>query len=356
MIKILKIFFVFFGALICLSVMGQIGTPLPPLSDIVEVKPNESKSDENKTLKEEKVVDAAPQVTLKKNVKIPNSIAVAEFYIRNDYKDFFYDEKLNSNFKLDGNANTNPNVNSVAVLNGTEADQKPPAQSSTATVNIQSDVSYSKNYGTRTIISYKEIRGLTAQIKSMLIKAGYQVIQPAPYVHNGAQDIDVNNLKGRSDRGDFYDAAFVLQGTVINADSRRTREFIQGTTDYSYKQENSIIVEFNLIDTETFQVASSFTVSGFGRDMYLGKVNSTFTPRTDKIARELLSSFNQDALKKIQEEIPNLNKDAGVSKNTIEKDATSIGDVSTLKVYGKPKQVDGQENDDKKNPMTVYKK
>lgn len=343
--------------------LAQTATPLAPLSGVTEVKIGEDGKATTTATATANPPAASPAEASAavspstpapvKSQKIPNSVAVAEFYIRKDYRDFFYDEKLNAKASVDGNANVSP----VKPEEG--ADPKAPvAYTGSSTINAQSEVNYSKTFGTKRIISFREVRGLNAAIKSFLIKAGYQVIQPAPYTHNGTQDLDVFNIRDRAARGDFHEAEYVLQGAVVSVNSRRTQEYIQGTSDYAYKQENSIIVEFNLIHTETLQVMAAFNVSGFGADLYLGKAGARFVPRGEKISRELLASFGEDAQAKLQDNLPPIAKESGIlsSVSPSSKPETGVGDASTLKVYAPAKASESTNQVEKKDPITVYKK
>jgi len=340
----------------CISfcVIAQTATPLPPLSAVAEVKggdPVESGTSPNSASADKSVAaDGVVSETLTgknsaiKIVKIPNSIAVPDLYIRKDYRDFFYDEKFTARISRDANPNSDFDANG-----GSSFKANSPQISS-------SEINYSRSFGTNRVISYKELKGLTAVIKSFIIKAGYSVVQPNSYSHNGTQDIDLSNIRDRASRGDFNNAEYVLLGSIVNATGRRARESIQGTGDYTYKQESAIIVEFNLVHSETFQVTASFNVYASGADIYIGRSNAVFVPRYDKIARELISSFGEDVTAKLQDNLPPLAKDSSLLSNIFTKNPeTTSGDSSSLKVYTPSKVKDAVENSPK-DSLTIYKK
>ena len=274
--------------------------------------------------------------------KTLNSIAVTDLSLKKEVQDFFYDEKFNYKSNLQ--------TSNASVSVGDDKSAQFP------NVNANAEASYSKQFGTKRVVSYSEVRGLNADIKRALIVAGYKVIQSAPNVAaKENEDDSFFSLKKRILNGDFHDAEFVLHGTVVSVDSRATTDHIQGTSDFSYKLENAIIAEFTLVNTETMQVAASFTAMGNGQDMYLGKANAQYVPNMNRITKDLLSSFSQDAQKKLLDQLPPVKKEGFLSNIFSSKDEGAVGDPSTLKVYSPSKSGD-KVAPEVKDPVTIYKK
>jgi len=303
----------------------------------------------------------APTVASPPRPKIPNSIAVTDFSVKNEYQDFFYDEKASSKGSFNGNSNFGPTGGGVGqtVEGSITQAQNSVAYTGATTVTANSESSYSRSFGTKRTISYGEIRGINADIKAAILKAGYKVVQSAPNVAKEKQGDEYFDLRERINRGDFGDAQYVLHGTIINVDIRSTNDHIPGTSDYAYRLEYSLLADFTLVNTETLEVSAAFNAMGSGQDMYLGKYNAKYVPKINKITKELLVSFGQEAEKKLYEQLPNLNKkETGLSSifSSKQQEAAGVGDPSTLKVY-KP----GNNNDSAKQistdiPLTVYKK
>jgi hypothetical protein len=341
------------------NVLGQSisGTPLPPISSVPEVRPDGSTPSEV-SISKGKVEsfkmtiggglssDEVSKQPVQIVPKIPNSVAVTDLSIKKEVKEFFYDEKFNAKASIqstpsgplviDGSSNSNASQNQ--------------------TINGQSEASYSKQFGTRRVISYTEVRGLNADIKSTLIKAGYKVVLAAPNVAKENENDNYFNVSEKINRGDFKDAQFVLNGTITNVEVRNTRDFIQGTSDYSYRLEHSLIVEFTLVNTETLQVVASFNAMGTGQDMYLGKSNAIFVPKVDRITRELLSSFSQDSQKKLMDQLPPINKETSLLNIFSSKPEVGVGDPSTLKVYAPGKSGGSSQIAPEKDPVIIYRK
>ena len=231
--------------------------------------------------------------------------------------------------------------------------------SGTSTVTANSDFNYSKNFGTKRTISFGEIRGINADIKAAILKAGYKVVQSAPNVAKEKQGDEFFDLRERINRGDFGDAQYVLHGTIVNVDIRSTNDQIPGTSDFAYRLEYSILADFTLVNTETLEVSVAFNAMGSGQDIYLGKYNAKYVPKMNKITKELLVSFGQEAEKKLYEQLPNLNKKetglAGIFSSK-QQETIGVGDPSTLKVYKPGKNNDSGKEISTDIPLTVYKK
>ena len=303
----------------------------------------------------------APTVASPPRPKIPNSIAVTDFSVKNEYQDFFYDEKASSKGSFNGNSNFGPTGGGVGqTVDGsiTQA-QNSVAYTGATTVTANSESSYSRSFGTKRTISYGEIRGINADIKAAILKAGYKVVQSAPNVAKEKQGDEYFDLRERINRGDFGDAQYVLHGTIINVDIRSTNDQIPGTSDYAYRLEYSLLADFTLVNTETLEVSAAFNAMGSGQDMYLGKYNAKYVPKINKITKELLVSFGQEAEKKLYEQLPNLNKkETGLSSifSSKQQEAAGVGDPSTLKVYKPGKNNDSAKEISTDIPLTVYKK
>ena len=302
-----------------------------------------------------------PTVISPPRPKIPNSVAVTDFSVKTEYQEFFYDEKASSKGSFNANSNFGPTAGGVAPTVDSGSPQVPTAvtYTGTSTVTANSDSNYSKNFGTKRTISYGEIRGINADIKAALLKAGYKVVQSAPNVAKEKQGDEYFDLRERINRGDFGDAQYVLHGTIVNVDIRSTNDQIAGTSDYAYRLEYSLLADFTLVNTETLEVSAAFNAMGSGQDMYLGKYNANYVPKINKITKELLVSFGQEAEKKLYEQLPNLNKkETGLGSlfSSKQQEAAGVGDPSTLKVYKPGKNYDSGKEISTDIPLTIYKK
>ena len=291
--------------------------------------------------------------------KIPNSIAVTDFSVKNEYQEFFYDEKASSKGSFNGNSNFGPTGAGGQTSADAGAQQSPVSYTGNSTVNANSEFNYSKNFGSKRTISYEEIRGINADIKASIIKAGYKVIQAAPNVAKDKQGDEFFDLRERINRGDFGDAQYVLHGTIVNLDIRSTNDQIPGTNDYAYRLEYSLLADFTLVNTETLEVAAAFNAMGSGQDMYLGKYNAKYVPKINKITKELLVSFGHEAEKKLYDQLPPLNKKEsalGSIFSSKQQEPAGVGDPSTLKVYKPGKNNDLVKEVNTDIPLTVYRK
>ena len=305
---------------------------------------------------------AAPQ-TSQVSVR-PNSIAVDEIVIKREYREFFYDEKLKASSTFKGQEKNGFGISSpgapsakkdaptydtparqaafrnVDEQGGSSYGRASAFASNETNVEASASVDYSKSFGFKKTVSYTELRGLLADIRSTLVEMGYVVIRPKP------MDLPKENespmgLTERVRNGDFYDAEFVLIPKVVNATGHSSREKIQGTKDFSNRLDVLLVVEITIFSPRTNEVVASFNVQGLGADMYLGDASAAFTPNKPRILSELFSSFSADARRNIRRQLPVVAKS---SQDPQVKPATVVdrvrneieADSATLKVYKDP--------------------
>jgi hypothetical protein len=321
-----------------------------------------------------------PQVSIR-----PNSIAVDEIVIKREYREFFYDEKLKASSTFKGQEKNGFGISSPgapAAKKEAPAYDTPARQAAFRNIDEQSDstygrasafasnetsveasesVDYSKSFGFKKTVSYAELRGLLADIRSTLVEMGYVVIRPKP-VDLPKENESPMSLADRVQNGDFYDAEFVLVPKVVNAMGHSSREKIQGTRDFSNRLDVSLVVEITIFSPRTNEVLASFNVQGLGADMYLGDASASFVPNRPRILSELFASFSADARRNIRKQLPVVAKSSQGSQVSTPAEAERIkseveADSTTLKIYGDP-DVAGIRGGapDAQNELKVYRR
>lgn len=291
----------------------------------------------------------APAVVVPKQA---NSVAVLDLGVKQEYQDFFYDEKQSAKSSYKKTKRSG-----VDTQNADTSDR-----TGMSDVDSQSDSSYSKQYGYKTRVSYKEIRGLMVEIRTALKQAGYTVILPQGLFAKKMETGELPSIKERLATGDLGGAQYVMIPNVVDASVRETKETIQGTSDYASRFEMNLTVEFTMVNTDTQAVIASFNASGSGADAYLGKENVRHIPDIARVKRDMLTSFGADARKKLTEQLPK----AGAIESFEQKPGTSAesfgdGDPKTLKVYRvteseKSTDKDGASSEKRKEEIRVYRK
>jgi hypothetical protein len=314
-----------------------------------------------------------------------NSIAVDEIVIKREYREFFYDEKLKATSTFKGQEKNGFGISSPGTPGtGKEvpAYDTPARQaafrnvdeqgggtygrasafaSKETSVEASESVDYSKSFGFKKTVSYAELRGLLADMRSTLVEMGYVVIRPKP-IDFSKENESPMSLTDRIRNGDFYGAEFVLIPKVVNAIGHSSRERIQGTRDFSNRLDVSLTAEITIFSPKTNEVLASFNVQGLGSDMYLGDASATFVPNKPRILSELFSSFSADARRNLRKQLPVVTKssrESEVKPATVADRVRSEveADSATLKVYRDPDVAGGKkETSPEQNELKVYRR
>jgi hypothetical protein len=310
----------------------------------------------------------------------PNSVAVLELGVRREHRDFFYDEKLDRKTTFKGSNQVGVDGRPPAANSGADSDSGMPSNSqmlrqanvtntasgdgsiriaSSTTVESQSDLSYSKQFGFKKSVSYTELRGLMVDLRGALSSAGYAVRFVNPSNTKQMEQSPALTFQERLLTGEFGDAEFVLIPNIVNVGRRLTKEPIQGSKDYSNRLELNLVAEFSMVDTKDMKVVAAFNAYGNGTDMYIGRDSATFVPDTARISRDLVSSFGEDAKRKLLAQLPKPQEKTFFG--TKDTPANSFeGDPKTLKVYrstetSEKSNSDGSKESTKKEAIQIFK-
>ena len=310
----------------------------------------------------------------------PNSVAVLELGVRREHRDFFYDEKLDRKTSFKGSNQVGVDGRPPAGNSGTDGDSGMSSNSqmlrqanvtntasrdgsiriaSSTTVDSQSDLSYSKQFGFKKSVSYTELRGLMVDLRGALSSAGYAVKFVNPTNTKQIEQGPALTFQERLLTGEFSDAEFVLIPNIVDVARRMTKEPIQGSKDFSNRLELNLVAEFSMVDTKDMKVVAAFNAYGNGTDMYIGRESATFVPDTARISRDLISSFGEDAKRKLIAQLPKPQEKTFFG--TKDKPANSFeGDPKTLKVYrstetSEKSSSDGSKESTKKEAIQIFK-
>jgi hypothetical protein len=192
-------------------------------------------------------------------------------------------------------------------------------------------------------------------IHSSLLKAGYIPIYVEALSFSDSQSISAG-LINRIQRGDFNNAKYVLSGHVIDVGVTEVKEIIQGTSDFSFKSEYNLLANFIIVDSESLQTVADFNVEGKSNYIYIGGFNSQFTYNSTELINELIKDFNNDALKKIIDYLPPLNKEGFIEKVFSDKLDVGDGDPATLRIYKLNREKSQTITNDDSGNVIIYKK
>lgn len=156
--------------------------------------------------------------------------------------------------------------------------------------------------GTEERIDRGELRKFTADIKGEMLKSGlYRLTQGKPWVK---KDTDaLYDVIERIKEGYYPNADFVLFGSVNSVDFRNESNPIQGSNAVNYSLSLELVAEFSLINTKTYEVVSSFSAMGEGKDSKLVSMSgATYVPSKSKAVRALSTSLGEDVVKQLEQQ------------------------------------------------------
>lgn len=182
------------------------------------------------------------------------------------------------------------------------------------TVSARSDVKINRysasgsasydEYESRTsYIEQGELRKFSGDIKGEILKSGmFQLVQGTPYTASSKED--VYDVIKRIKNGNFKGADYVLFGTVSDIDFRQDVGEIANTDTHSAILGLTLVADFSLINTRTFEVTSAFTAMGEGQDTKL--VNGRdikVSLNRGRVVRDVSKSIGVDVARQMREQL-----------------------------------------------------
>ncbi|AHG38751.1 hypothetical protein N018_00260 [Pseudomonas syringae CC1557] len=163
--------------------------------------------------------------------------------------------------------------------------------------------SYDEYESRTSYIEQGELRKFSGDIKGEILKSGmFQLVQGTPYTA-GAKE-DVYDVIKRIKNGNFKGADYVLFGTVSDIDFRQDVGEIANTTSHSAILGLTLVADFSLINTRTFEITSAFTAMGEGQDTKL--VNGRdikVSLNRGLVVREVSRSIGEDVARQLREQL-----------------------------------------------------
>ena len=164
----------------------------------------------------------------------------------------------------------------------------------TAPKGSRSESTYSKRFGFEQKVAYVELRGISADIRALLIKSGYTVSAARPAVSTSVTNDQYFDILERIKSGHFSGADYVLYGVLSALSVSDHNEPIVGTRNAMQFHVLDITVDFSLIDTRNSQVVASFTAIGSGRDQRIDGQATNYKPSQARLLRQASASMAED--------------------------------------------------------------
>ena len=167
-----------------------------------------------------------------------------------------------------------------------------------------SSSSYHEEEGNYSYVERGELRKFSGDIRGEIIKRGrFQLVQARPF-SGDPESQAIYDVIQRIRDGQFPGADYVLFGTVSDADFRQDTNALDNTDSYSSVLGLTLVADFSLIDTKTFQVSSAFTAMGEAQDVKLVKGGDRrVTPNRGRVVREVSKALGEDVARQLQEQL-----------------------------------------------------
>lgn len=152
-------------------------------------------------------------------------------------------------------------------------------------------------------IEQGELRKFSGDIKGEILKSGiFQLVQGTPYTAKSTED--VYDVIKRIKSGHFKGADYVLFGTVSDIDFRQDVGELANTDSHSAILSLTLVGDFSLINTRTFEITSAFTAMGEGQDTKL--VNGRdikVSLNRGRVVRDVSKSIGMDVARQLREQL-----------------------------------------------------
>lgn len=176
------------------------------------------------------------------------------------------------------------------------------SQAQTSGYSASASSHYRELEATYSYLERGELKKFTGDIKGEIIKSQqFQLIQGKPYSKSNEGLYDVI---ARIRNGDFKGADYVLFGTLSDLDFRQDLNTLQHTDSYSTVYGLTLVADFSLIDTRTFEIISAFSAMGEGQDTRLVNADDVrVTPNRGRVVRQVSLSLGEDVSRQLQEQL-----------------------------------------------------
>lgn len=164
--------------------------------------------------------------------------------------------------------------------------------------------SESKYYEAEGVYSYMdrgELRKFTADVKGEMLKSGlYRVTTAKPYTAKNMEKI--HDIIARIKQGMYPGADYVLFGSVSSIQWRDEVNPVQGSDKYTQTLSLELVVDFNLINTKSYEVKAAFSAMGQGQDTKFLTGNNRVVMNRGKAISEVSKSLGDDTARQLEEQ------------------------------------------------------
>jgi len=163
--------------------------------------------------------------------------------------------------------------------------------------------SYDEYTTQNSYLEQTEIRRFSGDIKGQMLKTGmFQLIQGTPYTASAKSD--VYDVIKRIKAGQFEGADYVLFGTLSDIDFTQDLNELANTDSYSAVLALTLVADFSLINTKTYEITSAFTAMGEAQDTKLVNDRDIHVSlNRPRVVRDVSRSLGEDVARQLSEQL-----------------------------------------------------
>lgn len=168
--------------------------------------------------------------------------------------------------------------------------------------NQSGSSSYDEYETTTRYIEQTELRRFTGDIKGEILRTGmFQLVQGTPFTASSGGDI--YDVIKRIKAGNFKGADYVLFGTVSDIDFSQEMNELAQTDSYSAVLGLTLVADFSLINTKTFEITSAFTAMGEAQDTKLVNGRSRHSLNRPRVVRDVSKALGEDVAGQLSQQL-----------------------------------------------------
>jgi hypothetical protein len=163
--------------------------------------------------------------------------------------------------------------------------------------------SYDEYTTQNSYLEQAEIRRFSGDIKGEMLKTGmFQLIQGTPYTASAKSD--VYDIIKRIKAGHFKGADYVLFGTLSDIDFTQDMNELANTDSYSAVLALTLVADFSLINTKTFEITSAFTAMGEAQDTKLVNDRDIHVSlNRPRVVRDVSKALGEDVAAQLSQQL-----------------------------------------------------
>jgi hypothetical protein len=153
-----------------------------------------------------------------------------------------------------------------------------------------------------TYIEYGELRKFVADIKGEMIKSrSFQLVQAKPVTNDKTESI--YDIIDRIKKGYYPNADYVLFGTVSDINFADNYYQAANSNVNTNTFNLTLIAEFSLINTKTYEVIAAFSATGEGNDTKIISPGTHSTPNRARVVSDVSKSLGIDVIHQLDEQV-----------------------------------------------------